>query len=100
LLESNLLFTISCFLLLLAFIKILKIAINHKKVIIKSVLIILSLVNSLIIQFIILFDFHSQYPIIIIYYFPFLPLLSLLLVPINIEIIYEAFHFFSIIYKD
>jgi len=89
---SNLIFTISGFLLLLAVIKILKIIFKRKKVILKTILIILSLVLSFVINFIIVYNYQSKY--LIIYTISASDLLNLLFLPINIEIIYETFHFF------
>ena len=72
--------------LLLGGIKSLKMVFKRKKVILKSVLIILSIELSLVINFFILYSFiHSTLS---------LNMFALLLLPINIEIIYEIFHFF------
>ena len=89
---SNLKFMISVFLLLLAVIKIIKIIFKRKKVILKSIVIILSLVFSFVINFIIVYNSQSKNPLI--YMISASDLLSLLFLPKNIEIIYETFHFF------
>jgi len=89
---SNLILLIIGFILLLGIIKTSKIVFKLKKVQIKSVLIILSLVFSLIINFIILYNNNSVYPVI--YSRPSERLLDVIFLPINIEVIYETFHFF------
>ncbi len=89
---SNFEFFFSGFLLLLGGVKISKIAFRQKKVTLKSVLIILSLVFSLVINFVIFYNLHEEHRVIFI--IPVSTLLNLLLLPINIEIIYETFHFF------
>ncbi len=91
---SNLVFLISVFILLLGGIKTSKLIFKRKRVKLKSVLIILSLVFSLVINFIILYNNNSVYPVI--YSIHSSRLLDVLFLPINIEIIYETFHFFLI----
>ena len=89
---STLILISSVFLLLLGGIKTLKILFKRNKSTLKSFLIALSLIFSLIIIFIYLYNSTSNYPVI---YSPrALKLLNSLILPINIEIIYEFFHFF------
>jgi hypothetical protein len=90
----NLIIIVSGFLLLLGMIKILKIVIKRKNVILKSFLIFLSLVFSLLINFILIYISLFQQRIFVVNIFYALYLLNLLFLPINLEIIYETFHFF------
>ena len=80
-------------LLSLGGVKSLKLVIKKNKKVLRSLLIITSLMLSLIISFFVLYDSHIDFNFFI--YSSLSQLIfSFLFLPINIEIIYELFHFF------
>ncbi|MBY8983528.1 MAG: hypothetical protein KGD65_00515 [Candidatus Lokiarchaeota archaeon] len=80
-------------LLSLGGVKSLKLVIKKNKRALKTLLIITSLMFSLVISFFVLYDSHLDFRFI--YSSLSINMFTFLFLPINIEIIYELFHFFS-----
>lgn len=89
---SNFVLLISGSILLLGGMKTSKIVFRQNKGRVKSILIVLSLGLSIVMNFFIFYNFNSEYRLI--FSNPSSRLLNVLLLPINIEIIYEIFHLF------
>ncbi len=89
---SNFVLLISGSILLLGGIKTSKIVFRQNKGSVKSILIVLCLGLSIVMNFFIFYNFNSEYRLI--FSNPSSRLLNVLFLPINIEIIYEIFHLF------
>ena len=89
---SNFVLLISGSILLLGGIKTSKIVFRQNKGSVKSILIVLCLGLSIVMNFFIFYNLNSEYRLI--FSNPSSRLLNVLFLPINIEIIYEIFHLF------